>query len=76
MFLICDNGIAIGICEKYEQDEEMRRRMAENNPYAYIEILEQMEEYSRRGYWNATEEQLEAVRCAYLETENRIEGEN
>ena len=21
MFLICDNGIAIGICEKYEQDE-------------------------------------------------------
>ncbi len=64
------------LCAKYAQDEEMRRRMAENNPYAYMDILEQMEEYSRRGYWNATEEQLEAIRRAYLETENRIEGEN
>ena len=64
------------LCEKYAQDEEMRRRMAENNPYAYMDILEQMEEYSRRGYWNATKEQLEAIRQAYLETENRIEGEN
>lgn len=64
------------LCEKYAQDEEMRRRMAENNPYAYMDILEQMEEYSRRGYWNATEEQLEAIRKAYLETENTIEGES
>ena len=62
--------------EKYAQDEEMRRRMAENNPYAYMDILEQMEEYSRRGYWNASEEQLEAIRNAYLETENTIEGES
>lgn len=64
------------LCEKYAQDEEMRRRMAENNPYAYMDILEQMEEYSRRGYWNASEEQLEAIRNAYLETENTIEGES
>lgn len=64
------------LCEKYAQDEEMRRRMAENNPYAYMDILEQMEEYSRRGYWDASEEQLEAIRNAYLETENTIEGES
>ena len=64
------------LCAKYAQDEEMRRRMAENNPYAYMDILEQMEEYSRRGYWNADKEQLEAIRQAYLETENRIEGDD
>ena len=64
------------LCAKYAQDKEMRRRMAENNPYAYMDILEQMEEYSRRGYWNADKEQLEAIRQAYLETENRIEGED
>ena len=64
------------LCAKYAQDGEMRRRMAENNPYAYMDILEQMEEYSRRGYWNADKEQLEAIRQAYLETENRIEGED
>lgn len=64
------------LCAKYAQDKEMRRRMAENNPYAYMDILEQMEEYSRRGYWNADKERLEAIRQAYLETENRIEGED
>lgn len=63
------------LCATYAEDEKMRRRMAENNPYAYMDILEQMTEYSRRGYWNATEEQLEAIRSAYLETENKIEGE-
>lgn len=63
------------LCSKYAEDEEMRRRMAENNPYAYMDILEQMTEYSRRGYWDATEEQLAAIRSAYLETEDRIEGE-
>lgn len=63
------------LCEKYVQDDELRRRMAENNPYAYMDILEQMEEYSRRGYWKASKEQLDAIRSAYLETENRIEGE-
>ena len=64
------------LCATYAENEEMRRRMAENNPYAYMEILEQMEEYTRRGYWDATEEQLEAIRRAYLETENRIEGDS
>ena len=63
------------LCAAYAEDEKMRRRMAENNPYAYMSILEQMTEYSRRGYWNATAEQLEAIRSAYLETENKIEGE-
>lgn len=63
------------LCEKYAEDEQMRRRMAENNPYAYMNILEQMEEYNRRGYWNASKEQLDAIRSAYLETEDRIEGE-
>ena len=63
------------LCAAYAEDEKMRRRMAENNPYAYMSILEQMTEYSRRGYWTATAEQLETIRSAYLETENKIEGE-
>ena len=51
----------------------MRRRMGENNPYAYMDILQQMAEYSERGYWDATEEQLEEIRSAYLELEDRTE---
>ncbi len=59
---------------KYVEDEAMRRRMTENNPHAYMKILEQMMEYSDRGYWDATEEQLERIRSCYLELENDLEG--
>ena len=55
------------------EDPEMQRRMKENNPYAYINILEQMMEYHQRGYWDATDEQLEAIRKVYLETEGDVE---
>lgn len=57
----------------FVKDGEMRRRMAENNPHAYKDILEQMMEYSERGYWKAEEEQLARIRQAYLELENHLE---
>ncbi|MFA5659155.1 MAG: cobaltochelatase subunit CobN, partial [Oscillospiraceae bacterium] len=63
------------LCAVYAEDEKMRNRMKENNPYAYMDILEQMTEYSRRGYWNATQEQLDAIKNAYLEIEEQIEDE-
>ena len=59
---------------RYVEDESLRRRMIENNPHAYMKILEQMMEYSDRGYWDATEEQLEKIRECYLELENDLEG--
>ncbi|MBO5270113.1 MAG: cobaltochelatase subunit CobN, partial [Clostridia bacterium] len=59
---------------RYVEDEDLRRRMTENNPHAFMKILEQMMEYSDRGYWDATEEQLEKIRECYLELENDIEG--
>lgn len=58
---------------KYVEDLEMRRRMAQNNPHAYMNILEQLMEYHSRGYWDATEEQLEQIRQTYLELENSLE---
>lgn len=57
----------------YVKDEKMRERMAENNPHAYMKILEQMIEYAQRGYWNADEEQLDRIRRTYLELEGDIE---
>lgn len=57
----------------YVADEEMSRRMEENNPHAYMDVLEQMMEYYERGYWNASEEQLERIRRAYLRTEDAVE---
>lgn len=61
--------------KNYVDNEELRNRMIENNPHAYMKILEQMMEYSNRGYWNATEEQIEKIKEIYLEIEDNIEEE-
>ncbi len=57
----------------FVEDPKMQQRIKENNPYAYIDILEQMMEYHQRGYWEATEAQLETLRRVYLETEGGVE---
>jgi cobaltochelatase CobN len=57
----------------YIEDEDMRRRLRENNPAAYQSIAEQMMEFYQRGYWNAGEEQREKLMEVYLELEGDIE---
>ncbi len=57
----------------YVEDEELRERLVENNPYAYMDILEQMTEYYNRGYWDADEEKIEKIKELYLELEDNIE---
>ena len=57
----------------YVKDPERRQQMEENNPHAYLNILEQMLEYHSRGYWDASEEQLQRIRQAYLHLEDKIE---
>ena len=59
--------------KSYVEDEDLRERLIENNPYAYMDILEQMMEYSNRGYWEATEEQIDKIKEIYLELEDSIE---
>ncbi len=57
----------------YVEDEQLRQRLKENNPFAYMSILEQMMEYNNRGYWSASQEQLDKLRQVYLELEDGIE---
>ena len=47
--------------------------MEENNKFAAMEIVERLFEAEKRGYWKATEEELEKMRRAYLEMEGGIE---
>jgi cobaltochelatase CobN len=58
----------------YIQNEIMRRRLKENNPYAYMRIAEQMMEYYQRGYWKATQAQLDQLKAVFLELENDVES--
>jgi len=67
------NWIWSSIAERFVFDEEMRRRLEENNKFAAMEIVERLFEAEKRGYWKATEEELEKMRIAYLEMEGGIE---
>ena len=68
-----DNWIWSETADRYVFDEEMRRRLAENNPWATAEIIKRLFEANKRGYWEATEEELEKLKQAYLEAEGWIE---
>ncbi|SCL89402.1 Aerobic cobaltochelatase subunit CobN [Sporanaerobacter sp. PP17-6a] len=59
--------------DSYVDNEELRKRLIENNPFAYMDILEQMTEYYNRGYWKADKEKIDKIKELYLELEGNIE---
>ncbi|MEW6662877.1 MAG: magnesium chelatase subunit H [Bacillota bacterium] len=68
-----DNWIWSKIAERYVFNEEMRKRLEENNRWATAEIIRRLFEANTRGYWQATAEELDKLREAYLELEGSIE---
>ncbi len=54
-------------------NEEMRRRLQDNNPYAAVEIGELLLEIERRGYWQTTSEKLDQLRDIVMEMEGNVE---
>jgi len=69
-----DEWIYDNLYEKYVEDEEICRRMKENNPFAYMKILEQMAEYNARGYWDTSPEALAKIKETYFELEGEAEA--
>ena len=67
------NWIWSSIAERFVFDEKMRIRLEENNKFAAVEIMERLFEAEKRGYWNATEEEMEKMKRAYLEMEGDVE---
>ena len=60
----------------YIADPEMRRRLRDNNNWALMSMISRLSEASSRGYWDATDEELEILNEAYLECEERAEMES
>jgi len=54
-------------------DEEMRRKLVENNRYATLNLAERMLEAYDRGYWKATSEDLEKLKTMILQMETWLE---
>jgi cobaltochelatase CobN len=68
-----DNWIWSSIAERFVFDEEMRKRLMENNKFAALGLTERLMEAEQRGYWKATAEELEKLRQAYMDMEGDIE---
>jgi len=68
-----DNWIWSRVAENYVFNEEMRKKLQENNKWALHEIIGRLLEASQRGYWQATQEELDKLRQLYLEVEGELE---
>ena len=59
--------------ERLVFDEEMRARLERNNPFATQRMAEVLLESNHRGYWQATDDQLEKLRDLMLAMEGGLE---
>ena len=57
----------------YIHDPLMRERLRENNNWAFMSMINRLFEANRRGYWDATEEELEELKKAFIESEEQAE---
>jgi magnesium chelatase subunit H len=58
----------------FMEDEEMAKRMMELNPNSFRKMVSNFLEASGRGYWDASDQQLERLKELYMEVEDKIEG--
>ncbi len=56
-------------------DEDMRRRLEQNNRFAAARIVDRMLEAQGRGYWQANEEKVHQLRESQSELEGWLEDE-
>lgn len=68
-----ENWVFDEVADKLIFDEEMRKRLQSNNPYATMRIAELLVEAERRGYWKADEERMKKLRDIVLDMESAVE---
>ncbi len=68
-----ENWIFDEVADRLIFDEEMRKRLQSNNPYATMKIAELLIESERRGYWKLKEEKLKRLRNIVLNIESEVE---
>lgn len=68
-----ESGVFSDMEKTYVHDKELRKRLMENNSFAYINMLNRLYEAYRRKYWNATDEELEELKEAFVDAEAMAE---
>jgi cobaltochelatase CobN len=68
-----ENWLFDEAADKLLFDEDMRKRIQENNPYAAVKMGETLLETERRGYWEADEEKIKELRDIVMEMDADVE---
>lgn len=68
-----DNWIFDEVADRLIFNEEMRKKLQQNNPYAAMKIGELLLESERRGYWKVEKEKLKQLQSIILNMEGDIE---
>jgi len=67
------SGVFSDMFDCYIRDTDTADRIKNNNNWAYISMLNRMFEAKSRGYWRATDEEIDLLRERYLEAEEYAE---
>jgi len=59
--------------DQYIENEEIRNALTENNRFAMMDIVKNMLQAEQRGYWEASEKDIENLKKLYLELESWVE---
>ena len=68
-----DDWMYEGISEKFLFDEDTKKWMEEENPYAMMDMLNRLQEAITRGLWDPKKTTLEKLESIYLDVEERLE---
>ena len=68
-----ENWVWSAVAARYVFDGEMFEKLSENNRFAAEETIKRLLEAEKRGYWNASPEEIEKLKERYLELESKIE---
>lgn len=69
-----DNFVFQDANDTFIKDQEMQKRLMDMNPNSFRDMVTTFLEASGRGYWEASEDDLDRLRELYSEVEDRIEG--
>jgi len=69
-----DNWVYDEANSTFIEDPEMAKRLMDTNPNSFRKLVATFLEANGRGYWEASEDQIDRLRSLYLEVEDKIEG--
>lgn len=71
------NSVKSGVWDKiyaqYIENKEIKDALIDNNHFSMMDIIKNMLQANNRGYWDATEDQINKLKRLYLELENWVE---